>query len=41
MKRNTYLLILFVAAIFASCKKDKIEYSNEFDKSFKAWTDFK
>lgn len=41
MKRSAYLLILFVAAIFASCKKDKIEYRNEFDKSFKAWTDFK
>lgn len=41
MKRNTYLLILFVAAIFAGCKKDKIEYGNEFEKSFEAWTDFK
>lgn len=41
MKRNTWLLILFVAAIFFSCKKDKIEYGNEFEKSFKAWTDFK
>lgn len=41
MKRCTCLLILFVAAILVSCKKDKIEYANEFEKSFKAWTDFK
>lgn len=41
MKRDTYLIILFIAAIFAACKKDKIEYSNAYEKSFKAWTDFK
>jgi hypothetical protein len=41
MKRNTYLLLIFVAAIFAACKKDKIESSNAFEKSFNVWTDFK
>lgn len=41
MKRNTCLLLLLFAITFIGCKKDKIEYSNEFEKSFKAWTDFK
>jgi hypothetical protein len=41
MQRNTYLFILFVAITFIGCKKDKIEYNTDFNKSFKAWTDFK
>ncbi|ACU03974.1 hypothetical protein [Pedobacter heparinus] len=41
MKRNAYLIILLVAATFTSCKKDKIEYANEFEKSYKVWTNFK
>lgn len=41
MKKYTCLLILFATIVFASCKKDKIEYSNDFEKSSKAWTEFK
>ncbi|TKC12769.1 hypothetical protein FA048_03885 [Pedobacter polaris] len=41
MKRNAYLLLLLVVATFTGCKKEKIEYSNEFEKSAKVWTAFK
>lgn len=41
MKRNTYFIILLIAATFISCKKDKIEYVDEFKRSFNAWIDFK
>jgi len=41
MKKYICLLILFATVIFTSCKKDKIEYSNDLEKSLKAWTDFK
>lgn len=41
MKRNVYLIILLVAVTFTGCKKDKIEYANAFEKSYKAWTNFK
>lgn len=42
MKRNHYLLFLFItAALFTSCKKNDFEYENDYDKSFRAWTDFK
>lgn len=42
MKRNYYLLFLFITAtLFSSCKKNDFEYENDFDKSFRSWTDFK
>jgi hypothetical protein len=42
MKRNALLLItLFIAATFTACKKDKIEYKNDFETSVKAWQNFK
>ncbi|SHF25402.1 hypothetical protein [Pedobacter caeni] len=43
MKPNHYLLLnlLIVTMILTSCKKNNIEHENDFDKSFKAWTDFK
>lgn len=41
MKRHIYFFLLLFAVVFSGCKKEKIEYRNEFEKSFKAWTDFK
>lgn len=43
MKRNYYLLFLLITAatLFSSCKKNDFEYENDYDKSFRAWTDFK
>jgi hypothetical protein len=42
MKRNAFLaMILMIAATFTACKKDKIEYRNDFETSFKAWQNFK
>lgn len=42
MKRNHYLMILLLlTCAFTSCKKSDIEYENDYDKSYKAWLDFK
>jgi len=41
MKKYAYLLILSIATIFTACKKEKIEYAGEFEKSFKTWNTFK
>ncbi|WP_219224916.1 hypothetical protein [Pedobacter antarcticus] len=43
MKKNYYLLFLLITAatLFSSCKKNDFEYENDYDKSFRAWTDFK
>lgn len=41
MKTYTFLIILAIATIFTACKKDKIEYADDFEKSYKAWTTFK
>lgn len=41
MKPKFYVFILLLAGMaFASCKKD-IAYGNQYDKSFKAWLNFK
>lgn len=42
MNRHYYVLImLLVASVFTSCKKSDIAHENDFDKSYKAWLDFK
>ncbi|WP_207429401.1 hypothetical protein [Pedobacter sp. SYSU D00535] len=35
------LLLLLLVGIFTSCDKDDIEYQNQFEKSYRAWLDFK
>lgn len=41
MKRSIYLLIfLFFGSLIVSCKKD-LEFKSKFDKSYKAWQDFR
>lgn len=35
------LVLLFIASIFTSCDKEDIEYQNQFEKSHRAWLDFK
>ncbi|QJB35061.1 hypothetical protein HF329_28645 [Chitinophaga oryzae] len=42
MKNNIYTLVLLITAIlFVACKKDKIEYKNDFNRSYRAWQEFK
>ncbi len=42
MKNNIYtLVVLFTAILFAACKKDKIEYKNDFNRSYRVWQEFK
>ena len=45
MKSNiskTYPLLLFIILLtIISCKKSDIEHENDFNKSYKSWTDFK
>lgn len=42
MKRYHYLLILLsVGIFFSACKKDKIVSSNDYEKSYQSWLNFK
>ena len=42
MNQKHYLLILMlVASIITSCKKDTIEYRSDFQESYKTWQSFK
>ncbi|MCW3466995.1 hypothetical protein [Chitinophaga nivalis] len=42
MKANIYLILfLLTGIVLTSCKKDKIAYQNDFNKSFDAWINFK
>lgn len=42
MKKNYRLLLfLLLGTLFIACKKDGLTYENEYDKSFKAWKNFK
>lgn len=42
MNRSQYLItFLLAASLFTACKKDNIEYSNDFQKSYRIWTNFK
>lgn len=42
MKKNYCLLLcLLLGTLFVACKKDGLAYENEYDKSFKAWKNFK
>jgi len=42
MKAINYLsALLLTAALFIACKKEKIEYKNDFEKSHRAWLNFK
>jgi hypothetical protein len=40
MKHSIFLLLL-TASLFTACKKSDIEYANDFDRSYEAWTNFK
>lgn len=35
------MILLLILTSFTSCEKDDFTYSNDFEKSYKAWTDFK
>lgn len=37
----TLFALMFMSLLFSACKKDSIEYDNDFDKSYKAWLNFK
>jgi hypothetical protein len=42
MKANFYPFFLLLAGLlFASCKKDKLAYDNQFDRSYRTFKDFK
>ncbi|NML36795.1 hypothetical protein HHL17_06255 [Chitinophaga sp. G-6-1-13] len=42
MKNNIYTLILLLTcALFVACKKDKIEYKGDFQRSYNTWMNFK
>lgn len=41
MNRKTFLLGLMIAFLLISCKKSDITHENDFEKSYKAWLDFK
>lgn len=41
MKRKTYIFTLVVIMFFAACDKSDIEYGNGYEKSYKAWLNFK
>jgi hypothetical protein len=42
MKATNYLsVLLLIATLFTACKKDKIEYKSDFEKSYRAWLNFK
>lgn len=42
MKKQNYLIILLlILTSFSACEKDDYTYSNDFEKSYKAWADFK
>lgn len=42
MKKENYLITLLLILIsFSACKKDNLTYSNDFEKSYKTWIDFK
>ena len=41
MKRNPYIFTLMIAALLTACDRSDIEYENNFEKSRKAWLDFK
>lgn len=42
MKAINFLsAMLLTATLFTACKKDKIEHKSDFDKSYKAWLNFK
>lgn len=41
MTKRLYVLTLLIAALLSSCKKSDIEYENSFEKSHRAWLDYK
>lgn len=41
MTRRLYVLTLLIAALLSSCKKSDFEYENSFEKSHRAWLDYK
>lgn len=42
MKANIYFFfLLLISTVFMACKKDKIEYKNDFNRSYDAWIGFK
>jgi hypothetical protein len=42
MKTNAaFLIMMLIAATLTSCKKDTVEYRNDFETSLKAWQNFK
>ncbi|SHL66035.1 hypothetical protein SAMN05444266_104309 [Chitinophaga jiangningensis] len=42
MKNVIYTTVLLLTSLlFVACKKDKIEYKSDFQKSYNAWIDFK
>ena len=43
MKAKSYpfFLLMLAGLLFASCKKDKIAYDNQFDRSYRTFKDFK
>ena len=42
MKKQNYLIILLlILTSFTSCEKEDFMYGNDFEKSYKVWTEFK
>ncbi|RXF67661.1 hypothetical protein [Arcticibacter tournemirensis] len=41
MRPNLYLLFLIALLSFTACKKSDIEHENSFERSFKAWKNFR
>lgn len=42
MKGNQYIFILLLmAGMFTSCRKEKIDHENDFNKSYQSWLSFK
>jgi len=40
-KAHSFAIILLMAVLFTSCEKNGIDFSSEFQKSFRTWLDFK
>jgi|GEM_PF-6261752 hypothetical protein len=41
MKIKFFLLFLVTAVCFSTCKKSDFEYQDEYERSYRAWLDFK
>lgn len=41
MNKSHYLLLFILPFLFLACNKSDIEYENDFEKSYKAWLNFK